>query len=203
MHAERQAALRHFKKADPVMHSIAKRTDVQLSKARRTNDYFYHLCYEIISQQLAGKAAQAIFRRFQEMFPEGKITPEYMLKLKEKKIRDAGTSWAKARFVRDLAKKVTDGTLDLKRLRKMDDAKVIEALTQVKGIGPWTAEMFLMFTLGRQDVFSHGDLGLRKAIVKHYALKKDAGREEIEAIARKWSPYRTYASRVLWKSLEM
>ena len=203
MDAERSKALRHFKKADPVMHSVAKSTNIEQRKAVTSNDYFWHLCYEIISQQLAGKAAHAICQRFKKLFPGGRITPEQTLKIKEKTMRKAGMSWAKASFVRDLARKVNDGTLDLKKLKQMDNAQAIEVLMQVKGIGPWTAEMFLMFTLQRQDVFSHGDLGLRKAIIKHYSLGKDAGREEIEEIARKWSPYRTYASRVLWKSLEV
>ena len=100
-----------------------------------------------------------------------------------------------------MGQKVSNGDLNLKTVAKMKNAEAIEALTRVKGVGPWTAEMFLMFTMGREDIFSHGDLGLRKAIIKNYSLKSPS-KEKIERISAKWSPYRTYACRTLWKSLD-
>jgi len=202
MDSKIQKALKHFQKKDPILFSVAKKVDLEPLKPRKTEDYFYALCYEIIGQQLAKKAALAIFARFKKLFFRGKITPRKTLKISEQTIRNAGASWSKARFVRDLAEKVEDGKLDLKDIAHLEDTKVIEKLTQVKGIGPWTAQMFLIFTLGREDVFSFGDLGLRKAIITLYSLRKDVSRQKIEKITKKWSPYRTYACRILWKSLE-
>ena len=196
-----KAVLAHFRKTDPVMFSIAKKSGVLEIKPRRPNYYFYALCREIIGQQLAGSAAKAIFSRFEKLFPDCKINPHYAAKLREEQIRNIGTSWAKARYIIDLGRKVSSGELNLKSMAKMENQQVIESLTQVKGIGPWTAEMFLMFTMGREDVFSHGDLGLRKAIIKNYSLKSPS-KEKIGKISAKWSPYRTYACRTLWKSLE-
>ncbi len=203
MNVKLRAVLRHFRKADPILFTIAKKVELDEVEPRKTDEYFYALCYEIISQQLAKSAARSIFSRFKKLFPRERITPERTLKLSEKEIRRTGASWSKARFVRDLAQNVMDETVDLKSLRHLNDADVAETLMQVKGIGPWTAQMFLMFTLGREDVFSHGDLGLRNAIKRHYSLRKDAGREEMERIAKRWSPYRTYACRILWKSLDL
>lgn len=203
MNSNTQKALNHFQKTDPILFSIAKKVDLEPVKSREAEDYFYALCYEIIGQQLAKKAAQAIFGRFKELFSKGKITARKTLKISEEEIRNVGTSWSKARSLRDLARKVADKKLDLENIIYLEDIQVVEKLTEVKGIGPWTAQMFLMFTLGREDVFSHGDLGLRKAIVKLYSLREDASLEKIEKIAKKWSPYRTYACRILWKSLEL
>ncbi len=111
-------------------------------------------------------------------------------------------SWSKVRFVRDLADKVSAKFIQLPQLAQLSNEEVITELTKVKGIGPWTAEMFLMFTLGREDVFSFGDLGLAKAIQKLYNLKQKPTRKQLEKITKKWSPYRTHAALVLWKSLD-
>lgn len=203
MNAKIHAVLDHFKKADSVLFSVAKKIDLEVIEPRNEADYFHSLCYEIIGQQLAKNAARAIFGRFKMLFPGEQITPEETIKLSEEAIRNAGASWSKARFVRDLAQKTLDGTLDLTGLARLSDSQVVDKLTKVKGIGPWTAQMFLMFTLGREDIFSHGDLGLRKAVIKLYSLRDDATQDEIEKIAKKWSPYRTYACRILWKYSEI
>ncbi len=194
----------HFKKNDPVLHAIIEKIG-QLEKfeIRNSDDYFRSLCGEIISQQLSGKAADTIYARFESLFPKKQVTPKNILKTPNEKLRKAGTSWSKARFIKDLAQKVLDKDLKLHELDKLSDELVIQEVTKVKGVGPWTAEMFLMFTLQRKDVFSHGDLGLRKAIKKLYKFKKEPTKKQIEKIARKWRPYRTYASRILWKSLEI
>jgi len=199
MNAKIRAVLNHFQKTDPILFSIAKRVDIEQIKSRETEDYFHSLCHEIIGQQLAKNAACAIFDRFKKLFASERITPEETIKLTEETIRNVGASWSKARFIKDLAQEVVDGTLNLKDLRRLDDWQVVENLTKVKGIGPWTAQMFLMFTLGREDIFSHGDLGLKKAIIKLYSLNENTTQDEIEEITKKWSPYRTYACQMLWK----
>ena len=112
-------------------------------------------------------------------------------------------SHAKARYLKHLAEEIVHGDLPIFHLNSMTDQEIISKLTKVKGIGPWTAEMFLMFTLGRDDVFSFGDLGLKKAVIKIYGFKKDPTRKQIEKIISSWSPYKTYASRILWASLEL
>ena len=199
MNAKIRAVLNHFQKIDPILFSIAKRVDIEQIEARETKDYFHSLCHEIIGQQLAKNAARAIFDRFKKLFASERITPEETIKLTEETIRNVGTSWSKARFIKNLAQEVVDGNLNLKDLTHLDDSQVVENLTKVKGIGPWTAQMFLMFTLGREDIFSHGDLGLKKAMVKLYSLNENAAQDEIEEITKKWSPYRTYACQMLWK----
>ncbi len=191
----------YFKKYDPKLFAYIEK--IELGAFSPPRDLFAKLCDSIISQQLSGRAADTIYARLEKLFPKGKITAQGILKLSESKIRSCGTSGAKTRSLKDLALKVADGTIDLDTLGGLTDEEVIVELTKVKGIGPWTAEMFLMFALGREDVFSHGDLGLRKAIQKIYGFKNMPTRSQIERIVKKWSPYRTYASRVLWKSLEI
>ncbi len=199
MNAKIRAVLNHFQKTDPILFSIAKRVDIEQIESRETEDYFHSLCHQIIGQQLAKNAARAIFDRFEKLFGSERITPEETIKLTEETIRSVGASWSKARSIKDLAQEVVDGTLNLKDLRRLDDWQVVENLTKVKGIGPWTAQMFLMFTLGREDIFSHGDLGLKKAMLKLYSLDENTTQDEIEEITKKWSPYRTYACQMLWK----
>lgn len=199
MTAKIRAVLNHFQKTDPILFSIAKRVDIEQIESRETEDYFHSLCYEIIGQQLAKNAAYAIFDRFKKLFASERITPEETIKLTEETIRNVGASWSKTRSIKDLAREVVDGTLNLRDLTRLDDSQVVENLTKVKGIGPWTAQMFLMFTLGREDIFSHGDLGLKKAMVKLYSLNENATQDEIEGITKKWLPYRTYACQMLWK----
>ncbi len=199
MNAKVRTVLNHFQKTDPILFFIAKRVDIEQIESRETANYFHSLCRVIIGQQLAKNAANAIFERFRKLFANGIITPEETIELPEETIRNVGASWSKARSIKSLAYEVVDGTLNLKDLRHLDDWQVVESLTKVKGIGPWTAQMFLMSTLGREDIFSHGDLGLRKAMIKLYSLNEDATQDQIGRITKKWSPYRTYACQVLWK----
>ena len=169
---------------------------------KKTHEYFGNLCQEIIGQQLSGRVADVLFDRFEKLFPKRTVTPKRALALSEEILRSTGMSWSKARFIRDLAQKILDKTLPLHQLAQLTDEEVIKELTKVNGVGPWTAEMFLMFTLGREDVFSYGDLGLRKAMKKLYGFKNNPTEKQMEKIVKKWQPYRTYAARVLWKSLE-
>lgn len=191
----------HFQSVDPILFAICKQSKpITLQKSQ---DYFSDLVEAIICQQLSDKAGVTIFGRFQKLFPNKKITPEQVLSLTDLVIRNVGPSWSKVRFMKNLAQAVMDGNLNLGALDTHTDEEVIKELTKVKGIGPWTAEMFLMFSLGREDIFSHGDLGLRRAIQKLYHFKKEPTRKQIEKISRTWSPYRTYACRILWRSLEI
>ena len=195
--------IHHFKKNDPVLYSVLlKNLSLSELELSRSNNYFRSLCREIIGQQLASKAAHKIFERFLSLFPKKKITPEYTLTVPDQKIRDAGPAWSKVRFIKGLAQKIVSKEIDLIKLDKLENELVQEELQKIKGIGPWTTEMFLMFAMGREDIFSHGDYGLRKAIKKLYAFKKDPSRKQIEKIVRKWSPYRTYGCLILWESLD-
>lgn len=194
-------ALLHFKKVDPILYSAAINFKVETHSPKDPSEYFYALCRSIVGQQLSGRVADVIFGRFLKLFPKKNPTPEKILKLKEEEIREVGMSYAKIRSLKDLAQKVKTRELEIERLEKLTDEEVLAQLIRVKGVGPWTAEMFLMFTLGREDLFSHGDLGLKNGIKKLYGLENPS-REEIEKLSSKWSPYRTYASLVLWKSLE-
>lgn len=194
-------ALKHFKKVDPILYEIAIR--VEPFEFKKSNDYFVSLTREIIGQQLSGRVADVIFERFENLFPKRKITAKHLLTIPDQKLRDVGTSWGKVSFLKDLAQKVLNGEVNLKTIDNLENEEVVELLLKVKGIGPWTAEMFLMFALNRPDVFSAGDLGLKNAIVKLYKLKDKPSNEELIKISSKWSPHRTTACRILWGSLEI
>jgi DNA-3-methyladenine glycosylase II len=192
----------HFQSADPIFFTLLQKISLQPISKRPPAKYFQSLCHEIIGQQLSGKVADVLCDRFDKLFGKRSVTPQGVLKFSEEKLRNTGMSWAKARFIRDLAQKVSDQSVQLSQLDQLSNDDVIVELTKVKGIGPWTAEMFLMFTLGREDIFSFGDLGLAKAIQKLYSLKKKPTRKQLEKITKRWSPYRTHAALVLWKSLD-
>lgn len=165
-------------------------------------EYFLKLCGEIIAQQLGSKVAHKFLERFIALFPKDKITPKNLLKLSDEKLRGMGISWAKVRYLKDLANKIENKEVYLESLQNLKDEEVKLQLTKVKGIGNWTAEMFLMFSLGRQDIFSHGDLGLRRAIEKIYKIKNPE-KSIVEKLSQKWSPYRTWACRILWSSMDI
>lgn len=195
---------KHFQTADPVLFElIEKIPPFEKPQKLKSNEYFAHLCREIIGQQLSTKVAHTIFERFLSLFPQKKITPEYITKLSDQTIRNVGLSFGKVTFIKDLAQKIVDKTIILEKLPHLGDEEVIMELVKVKGIGRWTAEMFLMFSLNRPDVFSHGDYGLKKAIMKIYKLKKPPIQRQVERIIKKWSPYKTYACRILWRSLDL
>lgn len=193
----------HFKKIDSILYSIIEQIEsLDEIKPRKPKEYFYSLCREIINQQLADKAAHAIFNRFLNLFPKQNIKPSLIVKLTEQNLRNTGMSWAKARYIKDLAFKIHNNDVRLEKLQTMNNEEAIKELIKIKGIGPWTAEMFLMFSLGKEDIFSFGDLGLRRAIEKLYKIN-DLTKEKAEKISSKWSPYRTYACCILWSSLEL
>jgi DNA-3-methyladenine glycosylase II len=158
----------------------------------------------IVWQQLSGKAAATIYARFLALFPAGRYpTPEEILAVPQPTLRQVGLSSQKSAYVRDVCERVSIGALDLDRLESMGDEDVITTLTQVKGIGRWTAEMFLMFRLHRPDVLPVGDLGIVKAIQRLYELRKPPSADKMLAIGQRWQPYRSVASWYLWSSLEM
>ncbi|OGG21133.1 hypothetical protein A3D03_05800 [Candidatus Gottesmanbacteria bacterium RIFCSPHIGHO2_02_FULL_40_13] len=194
--------LEHFKKVDPVLFSVLAKID-SIKPLTKSKNYFSDLCETIINQQLSEKAGETIFRRFQKLFSKEKISPEELYKLSAEKIRKTGTSNSKVKYLKNIAEKVIQKEINLEEFTQKDDNFVKNSLIKIKGIGPWTAEMFLMFSLARQDIFSLGDLGLRKAIQKLYAFKKKPTDKQIEKLSKKWIPYRTCAARILWRSLDL
>lgn len=195
-----KAALNHFKKVDPILYEVALK--IEIDELSKPDDYFIDLADSIISQQLSGKAAATIFNRFKKLFKNEIIDPLELLKISDEKIRECGISYSKIKYIKGVAEEIKNKNLDLKSFDSKTDEEVINELTKLKGIGNWTAEMFLMFTLGRSDVFSIGDLGLKNAIIKNYKLKNKPTNKKLLEISEKWSPHRTYASRILWKSLD-
>lgn len=190
----------HFQHVDPILASLIEKVDLQPHIP--SSDYFLSLCDSIISQQLSEKAGATIYRRFEALFPKG-VTPGTLLAINEETLRGVGMSYSKARYVKNLAQKVHDKEIILEALKELPNEEAMKELIKLKGIGPWTAEMFLMFSLGREDIFSYGDVGLQRAIGKWYGFKKTPTVKQMEKITTKWSPYRTYACRILWKSLAL
>jgi DNA-3-methyladenine glycosylase II len=168
---------------------------------RYNPDRFAVLAQSIISQQISTRAALAIRARLiAALAPEG-LHPTRILETSEPNLRSLGLSAAKARSMRDLAEKVVLGDVPLARLHRLDDEEVIERLIPVRGIGRWTAQMFLIFALGRGDVLPVDDWGLRAAVQRHYNLKKPPGRAELEELGERWRPYRTIATWYFWRGL--
>lgn len=198
--SENEKAERHLLKSDPVLAEVIKK--VGALEERKSQNYFLDLIESIISQQLSIKAAGTIWKRFQNLF-RGDITAEKVLKTDDQKIRDCGISWAKISYIKDLAKHTKESTLMFEKFDEMGDEEIAVELVRVKGIGRWTAEMFLMFAMGRPDIFSYGDLGIRKGVMRLYGMKSEPTVKQAEKISEKWKPYRTYGCRYVWKSLEI
>lgn len=192
-------AIIHLQKDKRLCALLAK---YQVSSPQVSHTLFRDLLDAIISQQLSNKAASTIFKRFLDLFPKEQVpSPEEIIKLSEDTLRSCGVSRQKASYLKSLAQALVSNELILESLRVLPDEEVINSLTKVKGIGRWTAEMFLIFSLGRQDTFSAGDLGLCTAVAKLYGVdRKD--KTSILKISNAWSPYRSLASLYLWQSLE-
>lgn len=195
----------HFLQNDAILHAAYVRGGRQLDALvpSKTTEYFADLCEAIVNQQLSDKAGRTIFSRFASLFPKRRITPKHIVSLKEEDIKSAGLSWSKTRFITSLARSFINKDIDFSLLPTLSDEAVVGELVKLKGIGKWTAEMFLMFSLGRENVFSFGDLGLRRAIEKLYGFKKPPTDRQIAKIITSWSPYKTYACTILWRSLDM
>ncbi|HEV8079273.1 MAG TPA: DNA-3-methyladenine glycosylase 2 family protein [Chitinophagaceae bacterium] len=165
------------------------------------NKVYLQLCSSIISQQLSTKVAKVIFQRFLDLYHKKEPSAKEILATPVEKFRSIGFSNAKASYVHNVCNFFVENKLTDARLQKMSNEEVIDLLTQIKGVGKWTVEMILMFTLGREDVFAVDDLGIQQAITKMYKLDasdKKLMKEKMLQISAKWSPYRTYACRYLW-----
>jgi DNA-3-methyladenine glycosylase II len=192
-------AIQHLRKSDPILSTIIERVGAYGMQFREPD--FESLVRSIVYQQLSGRVASVIFGRLHAAV-KGEITPGRILALRPGRMRKLGLSTQKTAYIRDLARHTRDGGLVFEELPSLPDEDVIERLTRVKGIGVWTAQMFLMFALRRQDVLPTGDLGVRTAIRKAYQLPALPTPVEMEEIARNWRPWCSVASWYLWRSLE-
>ena len=194
-------AINHLKRSDPVMAKIIARVGPCRFATQDHVPYFQYLTRAIIYQQLSTKAAATIYGRFQQLCG-GVVEADHVVTLKDEQLRSCGFSGQKTRYVKDLAGKVVSGEVVLDGLERHEDAHVITALTQVKGIGLWSAQMFLMFRLGRPDILPGLDLGIQNAVQRAYRLRKRPEPKRVAAIGAKWSPHSTIASWYLWRSLD-
>jgi DNA-3-methyladenine glycosylase II len=194
--------------ADPTMAALIERvgeidiaTRLQRRKEEAPADAYGALLRAIVGQQLSTKAARTIYRRVLDLFGGTTPSPEQLLEASEADLRGCGLSGRKTEYVRDLARHVISGELELDRLEQLEDEQVIEEIVAVRGLGRWTAEMFLLFHLQRPDVLSGGDLGIRKAIQIEYGLEEMPTPTQTVEIGERWRPHRSLASLYLWESL--
>lgn len=195
------SAVRHLRRRDRVLRGVIERVGPCRMKLDRRR--FRMLARSIIWQQISGLAARSIWKKLETLIDSPHVTPERLIKFTPEQLRTAGVSPQKADYLLDLSHKVLDGSVRLPRLTRLPDDDVIEELTQIKGIGVWTAQMFLMFSLGRLDVLPHQDLGIRTAIRNLYGLDDLPGKDECHEIARPWRPFATVACWYSWRSLEL
>ena len=195
MWKDAEKILQNNKYIGPLIQKWGNCTIMPINKEK----YFEDLVDAICSQQLSGKAAKTIFERVKNLLVS--VTPKNIISKTDQELRDCGLSWQKVGYVKDLANKVSSGELQIEILNKLDDEEIIKKLTLVKGIGKWTAEMFLMFSLGRPDIFPIDDLGIKKGFEKVTGEKWDKIKSAKFA-EKNWKPYRTVASWYLWRSLE-
>jgi DNA-3-methyladenine glycosylase II len=199
--ASHRKALNHLRK-DPVMSRIIDDIGPCRYEVKNFGTHFDALCRSIIFQQLSTKAAGTIHGRFLDLFENRHPTPDAVLAIPEEKLRAVGLSRQKTAYLRDLAAKVHGGALPLEHLDQLPDREIIDYLIQVKGIGVWTAQMFLMFRLGRLDVLPDLDLGIRNAIKKAYRVRGVPNAKRIAKIGEPWRPYASIACWYLWRSLD-
>ncbi|MSQ96185.1 MAG: DNA-3-methyladenine glycosylase 2 family protein [Gemmataceae bacterium] len=190
-------AQRHLARRDAVLQPLIRA--IGPCTLHHNPDHFEILVRSIVSQQISTKAAIAISGRL--LANVGRFQPKRILAAADADLRSAGLSRTKALSIRDLAQKCADGDVPLKKLAGMEDADVVEILTHVRGIGPWTADMFLIFSLGRLDVLPIGDYGLRAGVQKHYALRELPKKEKLHEVTESWKPYRSIGTWYIWRSL--
>ena len=193
-------AIVHLKKSDPILSAVIQRVGPYRIQFRDPD--FQTLVRSIVYQQLSGRVASVIFGRLLDLVPRKKLTPRAILKLTHEQMRKAGLSNQKATYIRDLAEKTAAGLVDFGKIGDLSDEEVIEELTRVKGIGVWTAHMFLIFALRRPNVLPVGDLGVRSAIKKAYGLDDLPHPKQMVDIAEAWHPYCSVATWYLWRSLD-
>lgn len=196
-------ARRLLMRRDPVLGAAIKRIGACGLADRQRKDHLVALTGAIVSQQLSTRAAATIFGRFVALFPDGRIDPVVITSLDDATLRGVGLSGQKVSYLRDLTARLLDGRLRLDEIEQLPDEEAIERLTEVKGFGRWTAEMFLMFRLHRPDVLPVDDLGIVKAVQKLYRLRKRPDAKKVRKIGEAWKPYRSVASWYLWQTLKM
>lgn len=194
-------ALAALKMADQEIHPLIDQ--LELTELNREYDYFKSLTRSIIYQQLSGKAAKTISDRFIALYPEKDYpTPQDVLNTDHELLRSVGLSNAKSQYVKNIAQAFLDGTIESDKIDQWDDDTIMEKLVSIKGVGPWTAQMFLMFTLNRPDIFPTGDLGVQKGMKQFYKMKELPKPKEMEKMSLKWKPYRTIMSLYFWKVVD-
>jgi len=200
--ANKRKAIAHLKNADPVMGRLIDTIGSCKLSLRDQGSHFDAICRSIVFQQLSGKAASTIHGRFEGLYGGRSPLPAELTQTSDERLRGAGLSRGKSAYLKDLAARVVSGELPVETLHELSDEDVITALIRVKGIGRWTAQMFLMFRLGRPDVLPDLDLGIQKGIQKAYRLRKLPPPERVKKIGAKWAPYRTIASWYLWRLVD-
>ena len=193
-----QDACQYLSQADLVLGGLIEKIGPCRLRPRR--DYFAILCDSIISQQLSAMAAATIYQRFALLYPNRRPTPEAVASTHMKRLRNAGLSAQKASYVRGLAEGFCNGRIQSRRLGRQSNEEIIDALSSIRGIGRWTAEMFLIFSLNRLDVLPVDDLGIQKAVRRWYGLRRLPSADKLRAVAKPWSPYETLACWYLWQS---
>jgi DNA-3-methyladenine glycosylase II len=197
---EIRAAVQHLRRADPTMKQIIRNVGPFTLKTH--SDRFLLLVRSIISQQISVSAAKSILARLEQAVAPQRISPDSLCRYDRTSLRPLGISPQKAGYLIDLTQRAHDGSLQLNKLSRMEDEAAIEHLIQVKGIGRWTAQMFLIFGLGRLDVMPHGDLGIQVAIRRNYRLRTNPKPARIDRLAIHWRPYCSIASWYLWQTLD-
>lgn len=195
-------AITHLKKSDPVLAAVIARVGPCRVEPRADGSHFDAVMRSIIFQQLSGQAAGTIHRRFQALYGGQGPTPAQLARTPDEKLRGIGLSRQKTAYLKDLAGRVIAGECKIETLHELTDDEIMASLTAIKGIGRWTAQMFLMFRLGRPDVLPDLDLGIQKAIKRAYGLRKHPTPERVLKIGAKWAPFRTVASWYLWRLLD-
>jgi len=184
---------------DPVLDKLL--SQLEPVEIALQENLFVSLASAIVGQQLSNRVAEVLWERLESLAGYG-VTPECILALDDEALRGIGISYAKIKYLKALASAVTEGDLDLGALESLDDQEIVRRLTGIKGIGPWTAEMFLIFSMGRTDVFSPGDGGLQRAVKWLYQLDQVPSMEEMKQISGRWKPYRTIAALYLWRAID-
>ena len=195
----RRRILNHFQKCDPKMARVIQK--VGPLRLQRNRKYFVVLCQSIVSQQISVAAADTIYSRFQKLFDGQAPTPERVAELKDAPLRAAGLSRQKSAYLKALSHRFLDGTIRPRQLNYLGNEEIVDRLTEVHGIGRWTAEMFMIFSLNRLDVLPVDDLGLRAAVQNIYGMKTRPNAKRLRSIGKKWSPLETVGTWYAWRSL--
>lgn len=199
--ADRVRAVQHLRRQDHVLRGVIEQAGPLLLKS--TGKGYAVLVQSIISQQISTAAAATIGQRLRHLAAGSELTAEVVAELSDEQLKAAGISPQKLSYLRDLTRCTLEGVISFRRISRASDEAAIEELIQVCGIGRWTAQMYLIFSLGRPDVFAPDDLGLRNAMQRLYGLEEKLGRPELERLAERWRPWRSAASWYLWRSLEL